>query len=57
MEAELIIIDLCLIYFFVYIALGATLTTVAMIGKFGISASFAILVLYTAELYPTRIRY
>ncbi|XP_071504207.1 organic cation transporter protein-like [Diadema antillarum] len=35
---------------------GAILTTVAMIGKFGISASFTILYLYTCELYPTEIR-
>ncbi|XP_030836202.1 organic cation transporter protein-like [Strongylocentrotus purpuratus] len=35
---------------------GAALTSVAMIGKFGISASVSILYLYTAELYPTNIR-
>ncbi|XP_071501087.1 organic cation transporter protein-like [Diadema antillarum] len=39
-----------------FIPPGAALTTVAMIGKFGISASFAILYLYTVELYPTEIR-
>nr|XP_054752613.1 organic cation transporter protein-like [Lytechinus pictus] len=35
---------------------GVWLTTVAMIGKFGISGSFGVLYLYTAELYPTSIR-
>ncbi|XP_071477581.1 organic cation transporter protein-like [Diadema antillarum] len=39
-----------------FIPPGAILTTVAMIGKFGISASFTILYLYTCELYPTEIR-
>ncbi|XP_072178306.1 organic cation transporter protein-like [Diadema setosum] len=35
---------------------GVWLTTVAMVGKFGISGSLAVLYLYTAELYPTNIR-
>ncbi|XP_030828463.1 organic cation transporter protein [Strongylocentrotus purpuratus] len=35
---------------------GLWLTTIAMIGKFGISGSFGIVYLYTAELYPTNIR-
>eukprot|EP00057_Strongylocentrotus_purpuratus_P023296 XP_011677770.1 PREDICTED: organic cation transporter protein-like [Strongylocentrotus purpuratus] len=35
---------------------GVWLTTVAMIGKFGIAGSHSVLYLYTAELYPTSIR-
>ena len=31
--------------------------TVAMIGKFLISMTFAIAYLYTAELFPTKVRY
>ncbi|XP_030828384.1 organic cation transporter protein-like [Strongylocentrotus purpuratus] len=39
-----------------FIPTGVALTTVAMIGKFGISGAFAIIFLYTVELYPTNIR-
>ncbi|XP_041462835.1 organic cation transporter protein-like isoform X1 [Lytechinus variegatus] len=39
-----------------FIPPGAVLTTVAMIGKFGISGSFTIIYLYTVELYPTNVR-
>ncbi|XP_033105654.1 solute carrier family 22 member 15-like [Anneissia japonica] len=39
---------------------GADLTslilTTALVGKFGITASYAIVFLYTTELYPTVIR-
>ncbi|XP_041463006.1 organic cation transporter protein-like [Lytechinus variegatus] len=35
---------------------GPALTVVAMIGKFGISAAFGVLYLYSTELYPTSIR-
>lgn len=28
----------------------------AMLGRFGISATYSVLTLYTAELYPTEIR-
>ena len=31
-------------------------TTFAMIGKFGISASFAVIYVYSAELLPTVVR-
>ncbi|XP_072178669.1 organic cation transporter protein-like [Diadema setosum] len=36
--------------------LGVPLTIVAMIGKFGVAAAFAVVYLYTTELYPTKIR-
>eukprot|EP00057_Strongylocentrotus_purpuratus_P006088 XP_011660562.1 PREDICTED: organic cation transporter protein [Strongylocentrotus purpuratus] len=39
-----------------FIPPGVGLTTVAMIGKFGISGSFTIIYLYTMEIYPTNIR-
>ncbi|XP_054752596.2 organic cation transporter protein-like [Lytechinus pictus] len=39
-----------------FLSPGAALTTVAMIGKFGITGSFCIMYLYTVELYPTNIR-
>lgn len=31
-------------------------TGVAMVGKFGISASFAVIYVYTAEIFPTVLR-
>ncbi|XP_030850133.1 organic cation transporter protein-like [Strongylocentrotus purpuratus] len=40
----------------IIVATGVALTTVSMIGKFGIAGSFAIIYLYTVELYPTNIR-
>ena len=35
---------------------GTAKTALALIGKFGATASFAVVYLYTAELYPTQIR-
>ncbi|KAJ8026602.1 Organic cation transporter protein [Holothuria leucospilota] len=35
---------------------GATRTVVGMIGKCSISAAFAVIVIYTAEMYPTLLR-
>lgn len=32
------------------------LTGLAMVGKFGISASFAVIYVYTAEIFPTVLR-
>ena len=31
-------------------------TALAMVGKLGVSSSFAVIYLYTAELYPTVLR-
>ena len=35
---------------------GAAQTTVALIGRFGIAASFNMIFLYTTELFPTIVR-
>ncbi|XP_072019159.1 organic cation transporter protein-like [Amphiura filiformis] len=40
----------------IFIPLGVWRTTVAMIGKFCIAASFAITYVFAAELYPTPVR-
>lgn len=32
------------------------LTGLAMVGKFGIAASFAVIYVYTAEIFPTVLR-
>lgn len=32
------------------------LTALAMVGKFGITASFAVIYVYTAEIFPTVLR-
>ncbi|XP_072182317.1 organic cation transporter protein-like [Diadema setosum] len=40
----------------IFTPLGVWRTTVAMIGKFGISASFCIIYVYSAELFPTPVR-
>ena len=33
-----------------------TIVTLSMIGKFGISTSFLVIYVFTAELYPTPVR-
>ncbi|PIK50849.1 putative organic cation transporter protein-like [Apostichopus japonicus] len=40
----------------IFIPKGPWKTTVAMIGKFGISASFALIYIYSAEVLPTPVR-
>ena len=37
--------------------LTALIVTTAMLGKFGIAGSYAIVFLYASELYPTVVRY
>lgn len=45
-------------YFFVFVSIGALWAkiTFAMIGKFLITASYGILYVYSAEIYPTVVR-
>ncbi|XP_071950755.1 organic cation transporter protein-like [Antedon mediterranea] len=40
----------------IFIPMGIGRLTVAMVGKFGVTAAFGIIFFYTAELYPTNIR-
>lgn len=40
----------------IFLPYGPWRTTVAMIGKFGISASFALIYIYSAEILPTPVR-
>lgn len=40
----------------IFLPLGAWRTAIAMIGKFGISASFALVYIYSAEIFPTPLR-
>ncbi|XP_033106796.1 organic cation transporter protein-like [Anneissia japonica] len=40
----------------IWVPIGWARTTVSLIGKFGIAASFAIIYVFSAELYPTPIR-
>ncbi|XP_033625329.1 organic cation transporter protein-like [Asterias rubens] len=40
----------------IFIEAGAGRTTVAMIGKFGISASFLLIYIFSAEIFPTPVR-
>ncbi|PIK54706.1 putative organic cation transporter protein-like [Apostichopus japonicus] len=40
----------------IVIPIGPWKTTVAMIGKFGVSASFALVYIYAAEVFPTPLR-
>ena len=37
--------------------LGPLVTTVGLLGKFAITISFAIIILYTKEIFPTNLRY
>ena len=39
------------------IAAGAWQTAVAMVGKFCVAASFSIVYIYSAEIFPTSLRY
>lgn len=43
-------------YLLILTAAGVARIVVGMIGKFAISATFAIVFVYTAELYPTPLR-
>ncbi|XP_071492853.1 organic cation transporter protein-like [Diadema antillarum] len=40
----------------IFCPIGPLRATFAMVGKFGVSASFSIIYMYTAELYPTPVR-
>lgn len=43
-------------YFLLSVDHSNVLTGLAMVGKFGITASFAVIYVYTAEIFPTVLR-
>lgn len=43
--------------FFIFVEFTWTITILAMIGKFGITISYGIIYVMTAELFPTCVRY
>jgi hypothetical protein len=46
----------CLTSIFFHRAQGTAQTAVALVGRFGIAASFNMIFLYTTELFPTIVR-
>lgn len=43
-------------YFPLFVDHSNVLAGLAMVGKFGITASFAVIYVYTAEIFPTVLR-
>lgn len=44
------------VHFLLFVDHSNVLTGLAMVGKFGITASFAVIYVYTAEIFPTVLR-
>lgn len=47
---------MCNLFFVCPLDLPIVITVIAVLGKFSATASFSIVYVYTAELYPTNIR-